>query len=53
MITELLDSMGCISDPTIEDTSKSGFITEDPDTEGIQEDIPLIISGILDINNII
>ena len=52
MVTELLDSMGCISDPIAEDTSKSGFATEDPDAAGVQGDIPLTVSGMLDVNNI-
>ena len=53
MIDELLNSMGWVSDPIIEDISKSGFVMEDPDIDDIHRDIPSIISDILDINNII
>jgi hypothetical protein len=52
VVTELLDSMGTVSDPAAEDASKSGFATEDPDVDGVQGDIPFTVSGILDVNNV-
>ena len=43
--------MARVSDPAAEDASKSGFATEDPDAEGVQGDIPLTVSGMLDVNS--
>jgi hypothetical protein len=51
IVNELLDSMRQVSDPAAEDASKSGFATEDPDVDGVEGDIPLTVSGMLDVNN--
>ncbi len=49
---ELMDSMTTIADPSVEDTSRSGFATEDPDTDEVDGDIPHTVSGFVDINNV-
>jgi len=49
---ELMDSMTTVEDPSTEDSSRSGFATEDPDTEEVDGDIPQTVSGFVDINNI-
>jgi hypothetical protein len=48
---ELMDSMGHVADPSAEDAFRSGFATEDPDTQDVDGDIPLTTSAIVDINN--
>jgi hypothetical protein len=48
---ELLDSMSHVSDPATEDASRSGFATENPDSDEIEGDIPPTVSGMVDVNN--
>lgn len=48
---ELMDSMSYVPDPSAEDASRSGFATEDVDSPEIEGDIPLTVSGMVDVNN--
>jgi hypothetical protein len=50
--TELMDSMGHVLDPAIEDAARTGFATEDADSEQIEGDIPITASAILDVNSV-
>jgi hypothetical protein len=50
--TELLDSIAHMADSSTEDASRSGFAVEDHDIECFEGDIPLTISGIVDVNDI-
>jgi len=60
---ELLDSIGHISDSSIEDTTQDGFTMDNPDDDDITDDntgtnndtaheLPFTSSGIVDVNNI-
>jgi hypothetical protein len=46
-----MDSMSYVADPSAEDASRSGFATEDLDSAEIEGDIPLTVSGMVDVNN--
>ena len=50
--TELFESISTVAHPSVEDASRSGFATEDPDTEEIDGDIPHTVSGFIDVNNV-
>ena len=47
----LLDSMGRVMDPSVEDATRSGVATDDPDSSEIQGDLPVTTSGIIDVDN--
>jgi len=62
---ELLDSIGHVSDSSVEDTSRDGFAMDNPDDDDIADDndnadavddtaydLPFTSSGIVDVNNI-
>jgi len=48
---DLMHSISYVSDPSTEDASRSGFATEDPDSDEIEGDIPSTVSGMIDVNN--
>jgi hypothetical protein len=48
---DLMQSISHVSDPSTEDASRSGFATEDPDSDEIEGDIPSTVSGMIDVNN--
>src|SRR5204863_2127692 len=49
---ELLDSIGHVSDPSAEDTSRDGFGMDNPDDDETADDLPFRSSGVVDVNNI-
>ena len=63
---ELLDSIGYVSDSSVEDTTQDGFTMDNPDDDDIAndnnniganddettDDLPFTSSGIVDVNNI-
>ena len=50
--TDLMDSVGRIADPSAEDASRSGFALEDPDMEGVEGDLPITTSAIIDVSRV-
>jgi len=54
---ELLDSIGHVSDSSVEDAARDGFAMDNPDNDDIADDdtnhdLPFTSSGVVDVNNI-
>ena len=58
---ELLDSIGHVSDSSVEDAARDGFAMDNPDdddipdtdaNDDIRDDLPFTSSGVVDVNNI-
>ncbi|TMI79544.1 MAG: hypothetical protein E6H10_15205 [Bacteroidetes bacterium] len=50
--TDILDSMNSVANNSLEDASRSGFATEDPDNNNVEGDIPHSVSGMIDVTDV-
>ena len=52
VVHDLLESMARVSDVSIDDNSRTGVATEDPDAPDVLGDLPVTVSSIIDVNNV-